>query len=191
MTRQRRIPLPENGASPRAYQPELSSAIDSFYGAATRMKTLDPVATEVLRLRCARHHDCRICKAVRLRDAREAGIDEELTAKIDHYADSDLDERLKVLLQYVDAFISSPSAIGADLAARLSRSYTVEQIVEISLDVMKFSTQKIHVTLGLDTMPGVDLESGTVTYFEFDVEGRPVNFMAAVNETAVDEAVAT
>lgn len=184
MTRQRRIPLPENGASPRTYQPELSSAIDSFYGAATRMQTLDPVATEVLRLRCARHHDCRICQAVRLRDAREAGIDEELTAKIDHYADSDLDERLKVLLQYVDAFISSPSAIGADLAARLSRSYTVEQIVEISLDVMKFSTQKIHVTLGLDTMPGVDLESGAVTYFEFDADGRPVNFVAAVDEAA-------
>lgn len=185
MTRQLRIPLPEDGTgSARAYQPELAGAIDRFYRAATTMKTLDPVATEVLRLRCARQHDCRICKAVRLRDARQAGVDENLAAKIDHFEESDLDERLKVLLRYVDAFITSPSSVTADLAQALSSFYTAEQMVEISLDIMKFSTQKIHVTLGLDVMPGVDVESGAVTFFEFDADGRPANFVAAVDEVA-------
>jgi alkylhydroperoxidase family enzyme len=180
VTRTARIPLPAGGVSPaRAYSPDLAAAIDGFYRAATRLAALDPVATEVLRLRCARHHDCRICKAVRLRDAREAGVDEAFAARIDDYESSDLDERLKVMLRYVDAFITAPASVRPELAAALARHYTRAQIVEITLDVMKFSTQKMHVALGLDVMDGVDVESGAVTYFEFDPAGRPVDFSPA------------
>lgn len=185
MTREARIPLPADGSSlGRAYQPELAAAIDGFYRSATLLHTLDPVATEVLRLRCARHHDCRICKAVRLREAREAGVDETVTAQIDDYERSGLEERLKVLLRYVDAFVSGPSSVGDDLRADLNRYFTPAQIVEASLDIMKFGTQKIHVTLGVDVMSGVDVESGAVTFFEFDSDGRPVNFTSEVDEVA-------
>jgi len=182
MNRDRRIPLPDpaTGATgPRAYQPDLSAAIDGFYRAATRLHGLDPVLTEMVRLRCARHHDCRICKAVRLRDARDSGVDEAMTAKIDRFEDSDLDERIKLALHYTDAFITQPSGIDAALAARLRAAFTPAELVELSLDIMKWSTQKIHVTLGLDVMPGVDVDGGTVTFFEFDGDGRPTNFRSA------------
>lgn len=185
MTRSSRIPVPADGGRlGPSYQPELSAAIDGFYRAATRLASLDAVATEVLRLRCARQHDCRICKAVRLRDAREAGVDETLTAKIDDYERSDLDERLKALLRYVDAFITSPGSVDRAVGSGLRRHFTTEQIVEMSLDIMKFSTQKIHVCLGVDVMAGVDVESGAVTYFGFDADGRPCDFRAAEEELA-------
>jgi hypothetical protein len=154
----------------------MTAAIDGFYRAATRLDGLGPVVTEMVRLRCARRHDCRICKAVRLRDAHLSGVDEAMTAKVDFYEDSDLDEPVKAALAYADAFINQPGAIDASLAARLRANFTPAQIVEISLDIMKWSTQKIHVTLGLDVMAGVDVEGGGLTFFEFDSDGRPVNF---------------
>jgi hypothetical protein len=156
----------------------MTAAIDGFYRAATRLSLLDPVVTELVRLRCARRHDCRICKAVRLRDAHRVGVDEEMTAKVDFYEDSDLDESVKAALAYTDAFVNQPSSIDPALAARLAAQFSPDQIVEISLDIMKWSTQKIHVTLGLDLMAGVDVDSGVPTFFEFDSDGRPVNFAA-------------
>ena len=51
---------------------------------------LDIVTTELVRLRCGRTHQCRICQTLRLDSARDAGVDEAMTAKIDHYERSDL-----------------------------------------------------------------------------------------------------
>jgi hypothetical protein len=186
VTRERRIPVPDNGSSegsPRSYQPELAAEIDDFYRAATRLAGLDPVITELVRLRCARHHDCRICKAVRYRTARESGVDDEMTSKIDLYEQSDLDERVKVALRYTDAFISRPSGAGPQLAASLLGHFSPAEIVELSLDIMKWSTQKMHVTLGLDVMAGVDIETGAITLFDFDESGNPANFVSAESST--------
>jgi alkylhydroperoxidase family enzyme len=183
MTRNRRIPLPPGGARlGAAYQPALSDAIDGFYRSATQLRAVDPVITELVRLRCARYHDCRICQAVRLRDARAAGVDEAVASSVDRYEESTLEERAMVALRYVDAFISGPPAVEATLAVALRTHFTPAQVVELSLDIMKFSTQKIHVTLGVDVMPGVDVDSGAVTFFEFDGEGQPVRFVSSEHE---------
>jgi hypothetical protein len=165
-----------------AYQPELTAEVDGFYQAATRLHKLDPVVTEMVRLRCARRHDCRICKAVRLREAYAAGVDESMTAKIDFFEQSDLDERIKVALRYTDAFLNDPSAVDARLSAQLAGHFSPAQVVEMSLDIMKWSTQKIHVTLGLDVMPGVDVEGGALTFFGFTPDGRPADFVSAEQE---------
>jgi hypothetical protein len=37
---------------------ELSKAMASFAAAAVRLNTVDPVTTEIVRIRCAHHHDC-------------------------------------------------------------------------------------------------------------------------------------
>ena len=60
----RRIPLPEVGSDGKrrsmgaAYAPRVSAAIDIYQDAVVRLKLLDPVTTELVRLRCARLHDC-------------------------------------------------------------------------------------------------------------------------------------
>ena len=60
----RRIPLPApdpEGKRPSlaaAYAPRLSAALDGYQEAVVLLKGLDPVTTELVRLRCARLHDC-------------------------------------------------------------------------------------------------------------------------------------
>jgi len=49
---------------------ELVAALDRYQEAVVRGTALDPVVTEMVRLRCARTHNCRICKTLRLVDAR-------------------------------------------------------------------------------------------------------------------------
>ena len=53
MTRQRRVPAGTKAST------ELRSALDAWQAEVVRLPALDPVTTELVRLRCARHHDCR------------------------------------------------------------------------------------------------------------------------------------
>ena len=59
--------------------------LNAYQAAVVRGSALDPVTTELVRLRCARTHNCRICQTLRLADARAAGVDETMTAKVDRY----------------------------------------------------------------------------------------------------------
>ena len=84
----RRVLLAARIASPThagRYGTELDRAMHDFERAVVRIKGLDPLTTELVRLRCARIHDCRRCRSVRDDAALEAGFDEELGAKIDDY----------------------------------------------------------------------------------------------------------
>ena len=58
--RVRRLPLPEPGPDGKrpAYAPALAGALGAYQDAVVRLKGLDPVTTELVRLKCARHHDC-------------------------------------------------------------------------------------------------------------------------------------
>ena len=53
MSRQRRIP---DGVKTTD---ALRRALDAWQSAVVRLSSLDPVTTELVRLRCARYHDCR------------------------------------------------------------------------------------------------------------------------------------
>jgi hypothetical protein len=46
-------PLPAAGAA------DLHGAVDDLHAAAVHLPALDPVTTELVRLRCARYHDCK------------------------------------------------------------------------------------------------------------------------------------
>jgi hypothetical protein len=58
--RQRRLPPPEPGpdGTMKPYQPGLAAALDSYQEAVVRLDGMDIVTTELVRLRCARTHDC-------------------------------------------------------------------------------------------------------------------------------------
>mgnify|MGYP001327633897 CR=1 FL=1 len=88
--------------------------------------------------------------SVRLGVAREAGFDEMMAEKISHYEESDLLEHQKAALRLADAFVIAPGAISSDLRAQVRMHFTDEQIVELMLDMSKWSTQKLSVALGTD-----------------------------------------
>ena len=54
---------------------------------------LDPVTCELVRLRGARQHQCRLCKSLRNRSAIVAGADDDMFAAVDSYETSSLGPR--------------------------------------------------------------------------------------------------
>jgi hypothetical protein len=167
MTTATRIPPPQT-AGVHWYGTEIDEAIDAFSAAAVRASTVDPITTEVVRLRCARYHDCRLCQSLRVDDALAAGLDETLAAKVDRYEASDLDERLKAALRLTDAVIVNPASADAALRAQLQEHFTDEQIAELLHDIVKWSFQKVLVSLRLD----VPVRDG-LSVLSFDDHGDP------------------
>lgn len=170
MTRGVRVPTGADGR-PLGRDHELVALLAHYQDTVMRSRHLDPVTTELVRLRCARQHDCRICQSLRLADARDAGADDDVLAQIDHYETSDLEERHKVALRLVDAVIWRPSEISDDLARQVHAHFRDEELAEMLLDITKWSTQKIHVTLGTDGADRLPLDDAGVALLAFDDTG--------------------
>ena len=147
---------------------ELDKAIADFAAAVVRARTVDPLTTEVIRLRCAQVHDCRLCGSLRNREALDEGFDEAVQRKIAQYESSDYAPKLIAALRLCDAMILTPSLADAALREELERHFSPTQIAEIMLDVMKWSQQKALVALRLEAPPW----DGTHVLV-FDDDGRP------------------
>lgn len=145
--------------------------LNEFVSMVGARRALDPVMTEVIRLRGAVQHDCRLCKSRRETAALAAGGSESLYDDIEHYESSTLlDERQKAALRYVDALIWSPSRIDADIAAGVRARFSDAEALELTLDVMRNAANKILVAFGADAP---QVEEGT-ELFELGIDGQPV-----------------
>jgi alkylhydroperoxidase family enzyme len=128
---------------------------DMLYGqflpGVAELHELDPVTTEVVRLRGARQHNCRMCKARRESDALDAGGSETMYEQIDHYGTADLlTDRHKAALRYVDALIWTPAAIASDVVVGVRTHFSEAQAFELTVDVMHNAANKIAVSLAAD-----------------------------------------
>ncbi|GFG69996.1 carboxymuconolactone decarboxylase family protein [Mycolicibacter senuensis] len=122
-----------------------------FMPAVARLRSLDAVTSEVVRLRGAAQHNCRLCKSLRETTALDAGGSETLYDEIERFESSRmLSESQKAALRYVDALIWTPARIDADVAAGVRRHFTDDQSIELTLDVMRNAGNKIAVSLGAD-----------------------------------------
>lgn len=166
-------PSPEPAADPAA---GMQQALRDYQRAVVRGAALDPVTTELVRLRCARTHHCRICQTLRLTDARMAGADDAMTAKVDHYETSDLDERTKTALRITDAMITAPGGLSDAVVGRARTLFTPAELAELCLDITKWSTQKIHVALGTDGAERLPVNADGVSFLSFDADGQVADF---------------
>jgi hypothetical protein len=154
----------------------LGGALAEYQDAVVRGDALDPVLTELVRLRCARTHNCRICQTLRLADARAAGADDAVTAAVDRYESSDLDERSKAALRITDALITLPASLSPEDVAGARALLAPDELAELCLDVSKWSTQKVHVALGTDAPDRLPLDDQGVSWFRFGDDGRVAGF---------------
>lgn len=149
----------------------IDALLNGFAPAVARLQALDPVTTEVVRLRGAAQHNCRLCKSLREGHALDAGGSESLYEQIEQYESAaDLTDAHKAALRYVDALIWSPAKIAPDVAAGVRKYFSADQAVELTLDVMRNACNKIAVALAADA-PRV--EQGTERY-EIGADGQPV-----------------
>lgn len=136
-----------------------------------RLRDLDPITTEVVRLRGARAHNCRLCTSLREGAALDAGGSETLYGDIARFEDSDrLSDAHKAALRYADALIWTPAHIGSNVAAGVLDHFTSDQARELTLDVMRNASNKIAVALKADA-PRV--QQGTERYL-IGADGQPV-----------------
>jgi alkylhydroperoxidase family enzyme len=149
----------------------IDALLNGFVPAVARLRALDPVTTEIVRLRGATQHNCRLCKSLREGNALDAGGSESLYADIERYETSEqLSDRHKAALRYVDALIWTPSRISSDVAAGVRDHFTGEEASELTLDVMRNASNKIAVSLAADA-PRVS--EGTERYL-IDADGQTV-----------------
>jgi len=149
----------------------IGALLNDFVPAVARLQALDPVTTEVVRLRGATQHNCRLCKSRRDEQALEAGGSESLYGDIERYDTSaQLSDRHKAALRYADALIWHPSRIDSGVVAAVRDHFTEEEAFELTLDVMRNACNKIMVAMGADA-PRVS--KGTELY-RIDADGQTV-----------------
>lgn len=135
---------------------------NDFLIAVARMRALDPVTSELVRLRGAAAHNCRLCKSLREGNALDAGGSETLYDEIERFDSSALlDERAKAALRYTDGLIWTPAHLVADDVAEVRSRFSEVEAVELTFDVMRNASNKVAVSLGGDA-PRV--EQGTERY---------------------------
>jgi alkylhydroperoxidase family enzyme len=136
-----------------------------------RLRSLDPVTTEVVRLRGAVAHNCRLCKSLRESNALDAGGSESMYDDIEHFESSELlSDAHKAALRYADALIWSPGRISPAVAAGVREHFSHEQARELTLDVMRNASNKIAVSLKADQ---ARVAEGTDRYV-IDADGQTV-----------------
>jgi alkylhydroperoxidase family enzyme len=140
----------EPAAAGRAEPGDLWADLEAFMRAVARLDALDAVTTEIVRLRGARAHDCRLCQSTRSVQAARAGADEGLYDQIDTYETSALAERQRVALRLVDAFLWQPLSYPSDLADSVVHAFSPGETVEIVLDIVRNAANKIAVLFAAD-----------------------------------------
>jgi alkylhydroperoxidase family enzyme len=156
-------PLGEHDA-----EASLWDTLELMFATVARLSALDPVTTEIVRLRGARTHNCRLCKSIRnLRAARD-GADELLYDQIDRYETSSLTIRLKQALRLTDAVLWRPMHHPPALRNEVRNTFSPAETVEILLDIVRNAANKISVAFGADD---AHVTQG-VEYFDTDAQGR-------------------
>ncbi len=147
------------------------AVFNDFLPTVARLRGLDALTSEVVRLRGATQHNCRLCKSLRETTALDAGGSETLYGDIEHFeASALLTDRQKAALRYVDTLIWSPRHIDRGIAAGMRAHFSDDDAVELTLDVMRNASNKVAVALGGDA-PRV--ENGTERYL-LDADGQTV-----------------
>jgi alkylhydroperoxidase family enzyme len=159
------------GPIPLDHSDPSDAVFNDFLPAVARMRALDPVTSELVRLRGAAQHNCRLCKSLREGTALDAGGSETLYSDIERYETSKLlDERAKAALRYADALIWTPAHRVADVAAEVRACFSEAEAVELTFDVMRNASNKVAVSLGGDA---ARVERGTERYL-LDADGQTV-----------------
>lgn len=161
------------GADPAASVdggPDLWPALESFMSAVARLHALDPLTTEIVRLRGARAHNCRLCKSLRNVRAANEGADEAVYDQIEHYQASTLSLRHQTALRLADTMIWEPCSYPADLAPAVCASFTGAEAVELVLDIARNAANKIAVAFGADEAHITD----GIEFYDIDAQGELV-----------------
>ena len=91
-----------------------------------------------------------------------------MAAKVNHYESSDLADHHKAALRLADAMMTQPGSISDEFTSQLHEHFTSDQIIELTLDVMKWNYQKVMVALRTDA----EMRPGELADLVFNERGH-------------------
>ena len=106
---------------------------------------------------------------MRLAVARDEGLDEATVADADGPG-ATLTDRQRAALALADAEMSQPSGLSPEQVRELRARFRPDELVELTLDVMKWNYQKVAVALGIDD----EVRPGALTDLSFDADGHAI-----------------
>ena len=137
------------------------AAHERFLLEVAKLTALDPVTSELVRLRGARAHDCRLCQSRRNVTALD------LAGRRGLFDDPDpggISDAQALSLQVVDAFVWEPIQWPPGLGTRVVDAFGPSGATELILDIVRNAANKIAVAFGAD-QPRV---SAGVEYYDVD-----------------------
>jgi alkylhydroperoxidase family enzyme len=151
-------------------QGDLWVALEAFMRVVARSEALDPLTTELVRLRGAAVHNCRLCQSRLSVRAYDAAGDRSPFEAVDDYEHSTLTVRQKTALRLTDAVITQPALIDESLIGQVRAEFSTAESTEIILDVVRNAANKIAVAFSADAPVVTD---GT-EFFDTDETGEVV-----------------
>ncbi|MEO8692977.1 MAG: carboxymuconolactone decarboxylase family protein [Acidimicrobiales bacterium] len=162
--------LPDVGVVTVPAAAELWPALFDYMRTVARMKSLDPVTSELVRLRGAAAHDCRICKSRISVQAIEAQGSAEPFTSVVSSQPTELSDRHEVALAFVDAVITQPTELDPATVDKLRAHFSPVELHEMLHDVVRNSANKFAVAVGGDAAV---VEEG-FEYYDIDAAGDVV-----------------
>ncbi len=146
------------------------AAIDALLRATARLDALDPVLRELVRLRGARHHQCRRCQSVRNVAALAAGAGDELLDAADPAAVADLPPATRAALRLTDAVLVGRPSLPDELVAEVRAALSPAEAVELVCYLVRNAANKLSVAFAADAA----VVEGGVEYQLIDADGETV-----------------
>jgi alkylhydroperoxidase family enzyme len=144
-------------------------AHERFLLEVAKLSALDPVTSELVRLRGARAHDCRLCQSRRsVRAIDQAGR----TDLFDDRDPSGISDAQALALQVVDAFVWRPIRWPPGLGEQVVEALGPSAATELTFDIVRNAANKIAVAFDADDP---QVEKG-VEYYDIDVSTGELRF---------------
>jgi hypothetical protein len=137
-------------------------AQERFLLEVAKLSALDPVTSELVRLRGARAHDCRLCESRRSVSAIDQAGRSDL---FDDEDPSGISDAQALALQVVDAFVWRPIQWPPGLGEQIVDALGPAAATELTLDLVRNGANKIAVAFGADDP---QVETG-VEYYDIDL----------------------
>jgi len=152
-------------------------AHERFLLEVAKLPALDPVTSELVRLRGARAHDCRLCQSRRSVSAIDQAGRSDL---FDARDPSGISDAQALALQVVDAFVWQPIQWPSRLGEQVVDALGPAAATELTLDIVRNAANKIAVAFDADEPQvgrgveyyDIDLATGELRYNVSPVTSR-------------------
>lgn len=161
------LPADEAGATADL---DLWPALESYWRTVARLDRLDAQTTELVRLRGAAAHRCRLCSSRRQVTALEAPGGRDLLDQMFEPDPRGLTPAQAAAVDLVDAVVWHPADLGRDLTDRVLEAFDPDEVAELLHDVVRNAANKIAVAFGADAPAVTD----GVELFTLDEDGEVV-----------------